>query len=110
MRKRPTLAKEEILDRLKRELPYLRERYGVARMALYGSFARAEQTERSDVDLLVELVRPLGFEFVDLVDYLEKVLGRKVDLATFGTFERSKQDPRRQRIALTIAKDLVYVA
>lgn len=103
------LAKEDIFERLKRELPYLQEKYGVERIALYGSFARREQAEKSDVDLLVELTRPLGFEFVDLADYLEKVLGRKVDLATFSTFHRSKQDPRRRHIAFNVEKDLVYV-
>lgn len=103
------LAKENIFERLKRELPYLQEKYGVERIALYGSFARSEQAEKSDVDLLVELARPLGFEFVDLANYLEKVLGRKVDLATLSTFHRSKQDPRRRHIAFNVAKDLVYV-
>jgi uncharacterized protein len=103
------LAKEDMFERLKRELPYLQEKYGVERMALYGSFARSEQAEKSDVDLLVELARPLGFEFVELADYLEKVLGRKVDLATFSTFHRSKQDPRRRHIAFNIEKELVYV-
>jgi len=103
------LAKEDMFERLKRELPYLQQKYGVERMALYGSFARSEQAEKSDVDLLVELARPLGFEFIELADYLEKVLGRKVDLATFSTFHRSKQDPRRRHIAFNIEKELVYV-
>jgi predicted nucleotidyltransferase len=103
------LARQDILERLKGELPYLQEKYGVKRIALYGSFARSEQAEKSDVDLLVELARPLGFEFVDLADYLEKVLGRKVDLATFSTFQHSKQDPRRRHIAFKVEKDLVYV-
>jgi len=103
------LARQDILERLKGELPYLQEKYGVKRIALYGSLARSEQAEKSDVDLLVELARPLGFEFVDLANYLEKVLGRKVDLATFSTFQRSKQDPRRRHIAFKVEKDLVYV-
>lgn len=107
MKKLP--AKDDVVQRLKIELPYLREKYGVERIALYGSFARSEQAEKSDVDLLVELARPLGFEFVELADYLQKVLGRKVDLATFSTFHRSKQDPRRRHIAFNVEKDLVYV-
>lgn len=109
MSKTPEAAKEDILNRLKRELPYLQQKYGVARIALYGSFARSEQTTKSDVDLLVELTRPLGFEFVDLANYLEEVLGRKVDLATFNAFEYGKGDPRRRHIAFNVEKDLVYV-
>lgn len=104
------LAKEDIFERLKRELPYLQEKYGVERIALYGSFARSEQAEKSDVDLLVELAKPLGFEFFELSDYLEKILGRKVDLAEFEDFHRSKQNPFRRQIAFNIERDLVYVS
>lgn len=94
---------------LRKRLPDLYERYGVRRIALYGSFSRDAHGAKSDVDLLVELSTPLGFEFVDLAEYLEKILGRKVELATFETFRRSKQDPRRRHITENIEKDLVYV-
>jgi len=98
-----------ILQRLNQHLPSLHRKYGIRRIALYGSFARETQTQKSDVDLLVELSRPLGFEFVDLADELEQILGRKVDLVTFDTYRRSKQDPRKRHIAENIEKDLVYV-
>jgi predicted nucleotidyltransferase len=102
-------TKERVLQALGERLPDLRERYGVRRIALYGSFARNASTEKSDVDLLVELSRPLGYAFVELVEDLEQILGKKVDLATFETYQRSKRDPRRQHIAENIEKDLVYV-
>jgi len=57
----------------------------------------------------VELSRPLGLEFVELAKQLEKILGKKVDLATFETYRRSKQDPRRKHIAQNIEKDLIYI-
>lgn len=98
-----------VLQRLKHRLPELQEKYGIRRIALYGSFARNAQTGKSDVDLLVELSRPLGFEFVELAEELEHILGKKVDLATFETYRRSKQDPRRRHIAENIETDLVYV-
>jgi hypothetical protein len=98
-----------VLQALRERLPQLYEKYGVRRIALYGSFARDAQKTKSDVDLLVELSRPLGFQFVELAEYLEKILGRKVDLATFETFRRSKQDPRRRQITENIEKNLVYV-
>jgi len=47
------LTKEEILQILRRELPYLRERYGVEKVAIYGSFAKDSQTPKSDIDILV---------------------------------------------------------
>lgn len=66
----------------------LRTRFGVRWIAIFGSYAREEQTPLSDVDLLVELERPIGWEIVDLHAYLEDVLGIKVDLATIGALRR----------------------
>lgn len=50
--------------------------------ALFGSFARGEADETSDIDLLVRFSKPIGWAFYGVADELEKVLGRKVDLAT----------------------------
>ena len=94
---------------MRAELPYLRERYGVERIALYGSFARDEQTEGSDVDLLVDLSRPLGLEFVELVEHLEKALGREPDVATFETLSRSKDTVRYRPVAEHVEGCLTYV-
>ena len=59
------------------------ERLGVKSLAFFGSAARGEEREDSDVDLLVEFQRPAGlFEFVDVKQYLEDVLGCRVDLET----------------------------
>jgi predicted nucleotidyltransferase len=102
-------ARQAVLRRLRRELPYLRRRFGVVRLALYGSFARGDQTGHSDVDILVELSRPLGLEFVALAEYLEDRLGRRVDLATFDTFQRALQQPHRRAIVAAIQEDLIDV-
>ena len=77
------LTKEEILKILREELPYLREKFYVKKIGLFGSYARGEQTKKSDVDLLVEFEKPIGFfTFVKLEDYLNQKLGLKVDLVT----------------------------
>nr|WP_308301594.1 nucleotidyltransferase domain-containing protein [Frankia sp. AiPa1] len=57
-------------------------RYRVAELSVFGSVARGEDTESSDVDLLYVLApdSTLGFEIVDLRDELEKIVGRHVDL------------------------------
>jgi len=102
-------GRADLLAVLRREMPSLRETYSVKRLALYGSFARGEAGPRSDVDLLVETIRPLGLEFVALARHLEKTLGRKVDLATFETLRRSKILPRRRAAAGAIEKSLVDV-
>jgi predicted nucleotidyltransferase len=108
MKKIPS-TREAALQRLRQALPHLRRRYGVVRLSLYGSFARGDAAADSDVDLLVELSRPLGLEFVALAHYLERKLGRKVDLATFETFRRSLTSPRHRDIAVHIQESLADV-
>ena len=51
-------------------------------MAIFGSYCRGEQTESSDVDILVDFQRPIGIEFIDLANELEKLLKIKVDLVS----------------------------
>jgi len=101
-------TKKDILEILRRELPYLQRRYGVERIAIYGSFAKGSHTERSDIDVLVQLAKPLGLDFVDLAYHLEQLLGRNVDLATFDTFRRSMESPRYKHIAMDIQRTLSY--
>lgn len=70
----------------------LRE-WGVVRIAVFGSFARGEQRPDSDVDVLVELDHPIGlFEFMDLQQHLETLLGRRVDLATPEMLHRAMKE------------------
>ena len=107
--KQLSTTREAVLKRLRLALPYLRLRYGVVRLSLYGSFARGVAVKDSDVDLLVELSRPLGLEFVSLAQYLERKLGRKVDLVTLETFRRSLTSRRYREIALNIQESMAEV-
>ena len=109
MQKAHIHTKNQVIKTLKKELPRLRERYGVARLALFGSFAKGKARQGSDVDVLVELERPLGLEFVALANELEKTLGRKVDIATFECWRRSFSTPRYRPIAEDVERTLVYV-
>lgn len=54
----------------------------VSYCAVFGSYARGEASESSDVDLLVKFSKPIGWAFYGIAEDLEKILGRKVDLAT----------------------------
>jgi predicted nucleotidyltransferase len=103
------LDREQLLQTLREESPHLHDKYGIVRLALYGSFARGTSTENSDVDLLIELSRPLGLEFVALAEHLETLLGRKVDLATFETLRRSLASPRYRSTALNIQRTMTDV-
>ncbi|MCX6699569.1 MAG: nucleotidyltransferase family protein [Methanomicrobiales archaeon] len=77
-RKNPTF------DQLKAVFPAVRDMYGVKRIGIFGSFARGEQTRKSDVDVIVEFIP--GHEtfknFIHLVDFLEALFHRNVDLLT----------------------------
>lgn len=56
--------------------------FKVKSLAVFGSFARGEQQKESDVDILVEFNSPVGIEFIDLGNYLERILNQKVDLVS----------------------------
>jgi predicted nucleotidyltransferase len=54
-------TKEEILKILKKSYPYMKRNFKVKSISLFGSYAREEQTETSDIDMLVEFEAPVGF-------------------------------------------------
>ena len=93
---------ESVRARLAALLPELRERYGVRSLAIFGSYARGEQTASSDLDVLVEFdPTPDLYQFVGLGLDLEDALGLTVDLAT-----RPVRDPRFGR---AVERDLMPV-
>ncbi len=61
----------------------LKNRFFVREIGLFGSYVRGEESEKSDLDVLVELEKPIGFfKFLELEEYLEDLIGLKVDLVT----------------------------
>lgn len=103
------LNQAAIIKIIQKEMPTLQERFGVKQIALFGSFARDEASESSDIDLIVSLSKPLGFAFIELAYYLEEKIGRKVDLVTESTLEIGIADPRRAHIVKDIQESLIYV-
>ena len=80
---------EHILRNLK---PVLSDKYEVERIGYFGSFARGDQNADSDVDIIVEFRRPLGWAFFDLHELLEKELQRKVDLVSTKALKEQLRD------------------
>jgi len=73
----------EIIEIIKKNKGSLREEYGVKEIGIFGSYIRGEQKEVSDVDILVELEKPIGFvKFLKLEKRISGLLGIKVDLVT----------------------------
>jgi predicted nucleotidyltransferase len=73
---------QTVLDRLNKSKGYFFNKYPLKSMALFGSYARNDASEGSDVDILVEFSAPVGFEFIDLAMELEDILQTKVDLVS----------------------------
>jgi uncharacterized protein len=77
------MKQDVVLKILKQKNAELKKQFGVKSLFLFGSVARNEATAASDVDLLVEFSRPVGyFGLFALQDYLENLLGCPVDLGT----------------------------
>lgn len=81
-----------IEEELKNLKPILQEKYSVIRLGYFGSFASGTQSEKSDIDILVELEKPLGWDFFSLKEYLESRLNRSVDLVTQNTLKEQLKD------------------
>lgn len=92
--------REAIKKTLKRFKPILREKFKVKDIGIFGSYVRGEESEESDVDILVEFSEPVGWEFIDLVEFLEEILERKVDLVTVRALKPQLKDK--------ILKEVVY--
>jgi uncharacterized protein len=58
------------------------KRFYVSSIGLFGSYARNEQNENSDIDIIVDFSRPIGIEFIDLAEFLEDNLEAKIDLVS----------------------------
>jgi uncharacterized protein len=62
--------------------PELVSKFQVSSLGLFGSIVRDDYTPQSDIDILVDFSGPVGIEFIDLANYIEKRLNRKVDLVS----------------------------
>ncbi len=86
------ITKNDILNRLKDLKPILYRDYSVKQIGLFGSFADDSYTDDSDIDLLVEFERPIGWKYFSLEIYLENIFGRKIDLVTKNALKEQIKD------------------
>jgi predicted nucleotidyltransferase len=84
---------EELKSKLDAIKPILKERYKVETIGIFGSYSRGEQTEKSDLDLLVTFSEPIGvYKFIEVEDFIKKKLGVKVDLVQKGALLATIKD------------------
>lgn len=92
---------EVIEQRLKEIKPFLQEEYKVNKIGYFGSLAKGSLDSDSDIDLLVEFSEPLGWEFFDLKELLEKKLNRQVDLVS--------KNALKKQLRQSILKEVKYL-
>ena len=98
----PMLTLEEIETILKAHRRELEERFGVKEIGVFGSYVRGEATERSDVDILVDFYEvPSLLGFIELEEYLEDLLGIKVDLVM--------KSALKPKIGEHVGREVIYV-
>jgi predicted nucleotidyltransferase len=72
----------EIETKLQEIKPVLTEKFHVSSIGYFGSYAKGQQTDNSDLDLVVEFSQPIGWGFFTLEGFLEQSLGLNIDLVT----------------------------
>ncbi len=91
---------DDIKSVLKKHMTELEDRFKVSKIGVFGSYAREEEANTSDVDILVDLTEPIGWEIIDLKEFLEEILGIEVDLVTVKALKPELSD--------MILKEAVY--
>ncbi|MBC8152337.1 MAG: nucleotidyltransferase domain-containing protein [Bacteroidetes bacterium] len=100
------MTRERLLQHLSDQLPYLRLRYGINRLGLFGSYARAEQTETSDIDLIYELNDGISMGLFQVMD-LEEYLKNKLEIRQIDLVNARWMNPI---IAHEVRKEVIYVS
>ena len=95
------LTLQNILQILRQHQPELQRKYPISRLAVFGSYARGEATEKSDIDIAVEINGPMGLNFVDMANEIEELFGIKTDVVP-------KRSIKPQYLPY-VEKDMVYV-
>ena len=96
---------EKVIGILRKELPYLKNNYQVRRLGIFGSFVKQKQSVGSDIDIIIEFKNPIGLDFIELAEYIEKLLDRKVDILT----TEGIKGIRIRRVAKDIKRSVLYV-
>ena len=72
----------QIIKKIKQRKPQLKKDFNVEEIALFGSYSCNNTNEKSDIDILIKLHKPLGLKFITLLNFLEIQLMQKLDLVT----------------------------
>ena len=96
------MQKEDILKFLASRKEEFRDRYTVTKLGLFGSHARGEATEQSDIDIVVSMQKPDAFLLIGLKDEIEESLKTHVDIIRL-------RERMNEHLKNRIEKEAVYV-
>jgi predicted nucleotidyltransferase len=91
-------TQNEIRQTIMRLKPELSKRFFVSKIGLFGSVTRGDFSAQNDIDLVVDFDKPVGIEFVDLADFLEEQLQRRVDLLSLKGIKPTFFEPIKTKI------------
>ena len=89
---------KQILTQLK---PELTNKYHVSSIGLFGSIVRDDFNSNSDIDIIVDFSKPIGIEFIDLAEFIERKLKKSVDLVS--------KNAVKQKYFRTFESEIIYV-
>lgn len=95
------MDKNQIIEKLRLIKPILQQKYGVTELALFGSYSRNEQTDKSDIDILVSHDKKLGMQFLDMVYDLDKLFDKEAQVVS--------KKGIKPKYFQAIQQDLIYV-
>jgi len=78
------IKRNKEIEKIKRRILPILKKNNIKKAGIFGSYARGEQKKNSDIDILVEPAKNMGFKFAGLEIQLTKALKRKVDLVSYG--------------------------
>ena len=92
---------QNILKILRQHQPELQRKYPIGRLGVFGSYARGEANEKSDIDIAVEIKGPMGLNFIAMADEIEALFGIKTDVVP-------KRSIKSEYLPF-VEKDMIYV-
>ncbi|MEW6068418.1 MAG: nucleotidyltransferase domain-containing protein [Nitrospirota bacterium] len=96
------MKREDIINFIETHKIEFEKNFGVKRIGLFGSFARGEVREESDIDIVVEIEKPDLFYLIGIKQAIEEALGAKVDIVRL-------RDKMNHALRSRIERDAVYV-
>ena len=94
------LTLQNILQTLRSHMPELQRKYPIGKLGVFGSYARGEATEKSDIDIAVEITGSMGLNFVAMANEIEDLFGKKTDVVPLRSI--------KPQYLQFVQKDIVY--